>query len=53
MLGHQRKGKPLVLPSLDPQCRGIWGRAVKGIDGGNTCMGEAEGMGAIGNWERE
>jgi len=41
-LGHQWKGKPLVLPRLDPQCRGIWG-AVRGIYRGNTCMGEREG----------
>jgi len=42
-LGHQWKGKPLVLPRLAPQCRGIWGRAIWGMYRGNTCMGKGEG----------
>jgi len=29
-LGHQWKGKPLVLPRLDPQCRGLLERVLMG-----------------------
>jgi len=45
LLGHQWKGKPLVLPRLDLQCRGIWGMVSKGDGCGNTHMGE--GIGGI------
>jgi len=30
LVGHQWKGKPLVLPRLDPQCRGMSGVVVTG-----------------------
>jgi len=46
LVGHQRKGKPLVLPRLDPQCRGMLGRQKGRVDGeGNTLIGEGEGEG--------
>jgi len=46
MLGHQGKGKPLVLPRLDPQCRGIWG-AIREMYKGNTRMGEGREWGLV------
>jgi len=53
-LGHQGKGKPLVLPRLDLQCRGIWG-AIRGMYRGNTSMGEGKGREGLwtGNQEGE
>jgi len=43
LFGHQWKGKPLVLPRLDPHCRGIWGRALRGMYRGNTRFREGQG----------
>jgi len=48
LLGHQWKGKSLVLSRLDPQYRGIWG-AVRRMDGGNTHMGKVRRWGAYGH----
>jgi len=58
LVGHQWKEKPLVLPRLDPQCRGIPGEWEGGVDGeGNTLIeeGERDGIGDLcpGNRERE
>jgi len=49
-LGHQGKGKPLVLPRLDLQCRGIWGEGSKGDTWGEYLYegGGGEGFGAYG-----
>jgi len=45
LVGHQWKEKPLVLPRLDPQCRGGSGDG-KGVDReGNTLIKEGEGVG--------
>jgi len=52
LLGHQGKGKPLVLPRLDPQCRRICGGggAVRGMHRGKYPYGGGgrEGMRAYG-----
>jgi len=46
-LGYQWKGKPLVLPRLNPQCREIWGRAIRGMSRKNTRMGEGREWGLM------
>jgi len=55
LVGHQWKEKPLVLPRLDPQCRGMWRGRLNGE--GNTLIeeGEGKGIGGLcpGNWEGE
>jgi len=48
LVEHQWEEKPLVLPGLDPQCRGMsgWGGRKKWVDGlGNTLIQEGEGRG--------
>jgi len=55
-MGYQEKGKPLVLPWLDPQCRRIWGGAIRGMYMGNIRMEEERGGNGglwTGNRERE
>jgi len=42
-LGHHGKGKPLVLPRLEPQCRGIWWGRKKGNVKGEYTYGGGEG----------
>jgi len=44
LLEHQQKGKPFVLPMLDPHIRGICG-AVMGRYSGNTLRGEGKEKG--------
>jgi len=34
LVGHQRKEKPLVLPRLNPQCRGMSGGRERGFGWG-------------------
>lgn len=47
LVGAPVEGKPLVLPRLDPQCRGIRGRAIRGMDRGNNRTGEGRESGFI------
>jgi len=56
LIGNQWKEKPLVLPRLDPQCKGLLGGHYWGVDGeGNTLIeeGKGEGMGAYGQETRK
>jgi len=45
LVGHQWEEKPLVLPRLDPQCRGISGA-------GGGCGGEHPYRRRGGGWDR-
>jgi len=54
--GYQWKKKPLVLPRLDPQCKGMWEVPGRGWLGrGNTLKEEGDRLGGCwpGNLERK
>jgi len=54
MLEHQWKVKPLVLPRLDPQCKGLLGASRCGVDGeGNTHIEIEVGEGIRGLLDRK
>jgi len=58
LVGHQWREKPLVLPRLDPQGRGMLRGQEEEVNGeGNTLIEEGKGDGIGGlcpeNWERE
>jgi len=50
LVGHQWEENPLVLPRLNPQCRGMPGKREKGcvVGCGNTLIEEE-----VGGWVRE
>jgi len=48
LVWHQRKEKPLVLPRLDPQCRGMLGGWEGGVDGEGKHPYRRRG----GGWDR-
>jgi len=48
LLGHQEKGKLLVLPRLDPPpSAGEYGRAIRWMCRGNTRMGDGREWGLM------